>query len=179
MIYFIGFLLTLYFTYTMKFKDNYKNSTIIIYILLDIIILFLISDNRAILLTPITIYIAIKDLKEYIIPHYCNFLLLLINLYFIIINYDANRLKPLITILITFGLLYLLYLFNKIGGGDILLIPNLICFMTLNEIIGYIYVSCILAVILYLFIKFTINKDINKNIPFGPPLILAFLFKYL
>lgn len=179
MIYILYFLVLSACIYVMYKKDDYKTVQIITLIGLSLIPLFLTKDYRIILFTPVLGYIFIKDWKEYTIPHYTNLYLFIINILVFLFNNDINR-KYAITVVITsFIVLYLIYIMGQIGGGDILLIPNLIMYMNFEQILAYLYIACFIAIFIYIGKKLYKRAKFKEKVElaFGPALIIAFIIK--
>lgn len=173
MIRFITYLLLLIlniYLYKLNLKDICKFRNFIALILIFSVLFY---KSSLILFVPTFISIFIKDYKELVINHEYNLILLITNIYILIFEANLTNVSSIIIkALIVFVIMYIFYCLGKIGGGDVLLAPNLIIFFNFEVILKFFLISCILSIVIYL-----IRKRISSDnfIPFGPPMIISFL----
>ena len=134
-------------------------------------------------IVSLLIIISVSDIAYYIIP---DELLIFFSGYFIILTTLSKGIsQSLLSILyglILFGFMYLImlvgnYLFKKesLGGGDIKLM--FVVGLVLNPVLGLfvIFLASVIALPVSLLILWKNNKNI---VPFGPFLLVSFMFIY-
>ncbi|WP_363253894.1 prepilin peptidase [Clostridium sp.] len=152
-----------------EYKDNIK--IMIVFYVLAFSLCFYFRNSLTLLLIPTLINITIKDFKDLRIPHVYNLILLITNMITAIL-YGKSIIQAVILMLIMFVIFFIPYIFNKVGGGDLLLIPNLVCFFKYNQIIYFLFLSSIMAIIIYITLY---KREGKKEVPFGPSMCLSYL----
>lgn len=173
-----------------KFIDNLKFTRIVLSIQIFVSLFITIKfglDVRTILLNlclPFLSHIVIVDKKDYLIPYVSIISLFILGIVSLFINefpYDFVSRNSRIISFILFILLWQLLMFiqkriNKefLGGGDLMLFCVISLLFGLFITILGIFIASFVALIVE-----SLRKNKNKQLPFGPYLILGFIISIL
>lgn len=132
-------------------------------------------------LTSVLMTITIIDYKHKIIPNECNTALFAIAIITTLTDKEnvLIHIAGLITMLITFGSIYIITKGKGIGGGDLkMMVPCGLMLGVYGGIIATI-IACALTLITYPFILMYSKSENKKQISFGPFLAIGVLIMML
>lgn len=127
-------------------------------------------------LIPILISICIIDLKYFEIPDEFNFIILILGLLFVALTGNVQNLLSGVILFILFFALAILFQ-GGIGGGDVKMVLGLGMFIPFGmSIVTFLLVTFIAGALLSTFLVLSRIKSAKDVIPFGPFLILGYLY---